>query len=122
MAHTTYSLHLLVILLGFTHLIFLNAVPIGRTRNLLHETQSQDLLASENTHKAMTLEEEFINIGKMGLEKNNNYPGSSETEKTLEEEFINIGRMDLEINNDYPGSGANNRHTPKPPLGSQGQN
>ncbi|KAH6763122.1 hypothetical protein C2S52_020555 [Perilla frutescens var. hirtella] len=26
------------------------------------------------------------------------------------------GRMDLEINRDYPGSGANNRHTPNPPV------
>ncbi|XP_044485429.1 uncharacterized protein LOC123210997 [Mangifera indica] len=27
-----------------------------------------------------------------------------------------IGRMDVELN-DYPGSGANNRHTPRPPMG-----
>lgn len=25
-------------------------------------------------------------------------------------------RMDFEINRDYPGSGANNRHTPNPPV------
>ncbi|KAG6398859.1 hypothetical protein SASPL_140330 [Salvia splendens] len=25
-------------------------------------------------------------------------------------------RLDLEINRDYPGSGANNRHTPNPPV------
>ncbi|XP_073020857.1 uncharacterized protein [Primulina eburnea] len=27
-----------------------------------------------------------------------------------------VGRMDLEMNRDYPGSGANDRHTPHPPL------
>ncbi|KAL1539439.1 hypothetical protein AAHA92_28058 [Salvia divinorum] len=40
---------------------------------------------------------------------------------TLADEALQVeqtveGRMDLEINRDYPGSGANNRHTPNPPV------
>ncbi|CAK9183738.1 unnamed protein product [Ilex paraguariensis] len=81
-------LHLLVIFVAFSHLIFLNADPTLRARRLLHE--GDDSYLSGNTHKIMVVE-------------------------ALEEGLIN-GRMDLENHlNDYPGYGANNRHTPKPP-------
>ncbi|XP_010257658.1 PREDICTED: uncharacterized protein LOC104597668 [Nelumbo nucifera] len=86
-------LHLLVILLSFSHLISLNAVPITRTRNLLSDTRVLLPADSENTHL------------------------QASTEEVWEEELAN-GRMGLELN-DYPGSGANNRHTPKPPLGKE---
>lgn len=36
-------------------------------------------------------------------------------DQTVENEWLQ-GRMDFEINRDYPGSGANNRHTPNPPV------
>ncbi|KAF8389776.1 hypothetical protein HHK36_024295 [Tetracentron sinense] len=81
------ALHLLVILLSFSHLMSLNAVPIASIGNLLDETQG--LVASENTQQA-------------------------NTEETWEEEFVN-GRMDFE-KKDYSGPGANDRHTPKSPL------
>ncbi|KAA8529416.1 hypothetical protein F0562_033785 [Nyssa sinensis] len=84
------ALHLLVILLAFSHLsISLNAVPTSRTMHLFHE--SKDILTFENNQ--LMIEEE-----------------------TMEEEEVSHGRMDLE-NNDYPGPGANNRHTPKPQPG-----
>ncbi|KAL8052492.1 hypothetical protein ABFS82_05G008200 [Erythranthe guttata] len=38
---------------------------------------------------------------------------SSEVE---DHEFVFQRRMEFEINRDYPGSGANNRHTPNPPV------
>ncbi|KAK9276900.1 hypothetical protein L1049_006437 [Liquidambar formosana] len=79
------TLHLLVILLAFSHLLSLNAVPTSRTRNLLHDTQ--DILASKNNHQT--------------------------TEEFMEEELFN-GRR--ELGHDYPGSGANDHHTPKPPV------
>ncbi|KAF8389777.1 hypothetical protein HHK36_024296 [Tetracentron sinense] len=82
------ALHLLVILLSFSHLMFFNAVPIASTGNLLHETQG--LLASENTHQAIT-------------------------EETWEEELIN-GRMDMERKDYNWPPGANDHHTPKPPI------
>lgn len=36
------------------------------------------------------------------------------TEEKWDEQIFS-GRMDVELH-DYPGSGANNHHTPKPPL------
>ncbi|XP_077224957.1 uncharacterized protein LOC143858197 [Tasmannia lanceolata] len=85
------TLHLLVFLLGLSHLISLNAVPLSRSQSLFQEPQN--FLISVNTQQKITNE-------------------------LWEDELIN-GRMDLEINNDYPGIGANNRHNPKPPPGGK---
>ncbi|KAF6134488.1 hypothetical protein GIB67_028509 [Kingdonia uniflora] len=84
------SLHLLVILLVFSHFNSFNAVSLTRTRSLLDGIQTLDLVASKNTQQVISEE--------------------------IYEEDIMKGRMDL-VNNDYPGSGPNNRHYPKPPLG-----
>ncbi|KAK9996091.1 hypothetical protein SO802_020777 [Lithocarpus litseifolius] len=78
---------LLVLLLVFSQLISLNAVPVTRIGNLMHGHQARPV--SQNTHMLAT------------------------EEKWDEQTFS--GRMDVELH-DYPGSGANNRHTPKPPL------
>ncbi|PSR95799.1 hypothetical protein CEY00_Acc21931 [Actinidia chinensis var. chinensis] len=82
------SFRLLVILLSFSYLIFLNAAPITRKRSLMLEPQGYRVLANTHLENA----EEILKV-----------------ERT-------IRRMDVEIN-DYPGSGANNRHTPTPKLG-----
>ncbi|XP_059448637.1 uncharacterized protein LOC132179862 [Corylus avellana] len=82
------TLHLLVILLAFSNLISLNAAPISRARNLLHD--SKDIAASRSIRGAIT-------------------------KQSVEEELTN-GGSDLE-SADYPGSGANHRHTPMPPAG-----
>lgn len=37
-------------------------------------------------------------------------------EESVENNVLIVDGMDLEINRDYPGSGANDRHTPHPPL------
>ncbi|MBA0678333.1 hypothetical protein Goari_019687 [Gossypium aridum] len=76
---------LLVVLLGLSHIIFSNAVPVTRTGTLMHGSQVQQL--QENTH--------LVTV-----------------EKSSDGEIIK-GRMFAELN-DYPGSGANNRHTPRP--------
>lgn len=39
----------------------------------------------------------------------------SESMEMVEDELFER-RMEFEINRDYPGSGANNRHTPNPPV------
>ncbi|KAL5722845.1 hypothetical protein ACHQM5_006314 [Ranunculus cassubicifolius] len=84
------SPHILLILLLCSQIIFINAVPLSRTRNLLHETETQEVVAS------------FQGV----------------TEDSWEEAVVTNGRMDLEnTTNDYPGSGANSRHFPRPPLG-----
>ncbi|CAA2933661.1 Hypothetical predicted protein [Olea europaea subsp. europaea] len=87
------ALHLLVTLLAFSCLISLNAVPTSRTILLLQERK--DIPIPGNTFQITT-------------EQN--------VEETIEidGELINR-RMDIE-RGDYPGSGANNRHTPHPPL------
>ncbi|XWS37341.1 hypothetical protein CRYUN_Cryun19dG0034500 [Craigia yunnanensis] len=79
---------LLLVLLGLSHIICLNAVPVTRIGSLMHGPQVHQV--SENIH-LVTAEE------------------SSESQ-------IIKGRMDVELN-DYPGSGANNRHTPRPQFG-----
>ncbi|XVF54326.1 hypothetical protein PTKIN_Ptkin05aG0172200 [Pterospermum kingtungense] len=76
---------LLVVLLGLSHIICLNAVPVTRTESLMHGLQLHQV--AEN-----------------GL--------LVTAEKSSEAQIIE-GRMDVELN-DYPGSGANNRHTPRP--------
>ncbi|CAN6714070.1 unnamed protein product [Malus baccata var. baccata] len=78
-------LHVLVILLGFSQLIFLNAIPATRIGSLRHGPQLHQIAGS---NKLVT------------------------TEKIYNERAISE-RMGVELN-DYPGSGANNRHTPKP--------
>ncbi|KAF2315953.1 hypothetical protein GH714_040748 [Hevea brasiliensis] len=89
MAGTTTLFRLLVIFLGISHLVCLNAIPITRLGRLLHGPH-QVLPVPETTHMKVAVErswEEHTNLG---------------------------GRMAVELN-DYPGSGANNRHTPRPP-------
>ncbi|XWS60529.1 hypothetical protein CRYUN_Cryun07bG0043700 [Craigia yunnanensis] len=76
---------LLVVLLGLSHIICLNAVPVTRIGSLIHGPQAHQV--PENTHLVTA-------------------------EKSSEAQIIQ-GRMVVELN-DYPGSGANNRHTPKP--------
>ncbi|KAM0979811.1 hypothetical protein ACFX13_015885 [Malus domestica] len=78
-------LHVLVILLGFSHLVFLNAIPATRIGSLNHGPQLHQIAGS---NKLVT------------------------TEKSYKEQAI-TERMDVELH-DYPGSGANNRHTPRP--------
>nr|DAD31279.1 TPA_asm: hypothetical protein HUJ06_010130 [Nelumbo nucifera] len=83
-------LHLLVILLGFSHLISLNAVPIRRTRDILSFTRV--LPASDNnTHRHQ----------------------EASTEESWEEKFMS-DRIDLEKNDYAPV--ANGRHTPPKPA------
>ncbi|CBI15215.3 hypothetical protein AAG906_001560 [Vitis piasezkii] len=79
------NLRLLVILLGFSYLICVNAVPVARTRRMHGYHQGHQVS-----------EVSFLN----------------NMEKIWEEQNIRA-RMDAELN-DYPGSGANNRHTPNP--------
>ncbi|KAM1081027.1 hypothetical protein EV1_015460 [Malus domestica] len=78
-------LHVLVILLGFSHLVFLNAIPATRIGSLNHGPQLHQIAGS---NKLVT------------------------TEKSYKEQSI-TERMIVELH-DYPGSGANNRHTPRP--------
>ncbi|XP_048329930.2 uncharacterized protein LOC125422412 isoform X1 [Ziziphus jujuba] len=88
MAASDTLLRLLVILLGFSHLISLNAIPATRIGSLMHGPSVHDQV-TEKTNQ-MAAKESFWD----------------------EQATIN-GRMDVELH-DYPGSGANNRHTPKP--------
>ncbi|CAN6585155.1 unnamed protein product [Malus baccata var. baccata] len=84
-------LHVLVILLGFSHLVFLNAIPATRIGSLNHGPQLHQIAGS---NKLVT------------------------TEKSYKEQAI-TERMDVELH-DYPGSGANNRHTPRPQYKIEG--
>ncbi|KAF3437681.1 hypothetical protein FNV43_RR20437 [Rhamnella rubrinervis] len=89
MAAQTTLFHLLVILLGFSYFISLNAVPVTRIGNLMRGALVHDQVAPENTDHLVA------------------------KESTIWDEQAINGRMDVELQ-DYPGSGANNRHTPKP--------
>ncbi|KAJ1401610.1 hypothetical protein SESBI_28625 [Sesbania bispinosa] len=80
---------LFVILLGFSHLICLQAVPITRTENLMQDRPQVDVALPENIH-------------------NHKVTITGRKEGTISE------RMELELH-DYPPSGANNRHTPRAP-------
>ncbi|XP_052179805.1 uncharacterized protein LOC127793075 [Diospyros lotus] len=81
-------LRFLVVFLYFSHLFFLNvAVPVSRTRSLMHESQ-----AYRSPEKTQL--------------------GSAEESLELVGEEMNARRVEVELN-DYPGSGANNRHTPR---------
>ncbi|CAL5327114.1 unnamed protein product [Camellia sinensis] len=78
-------LRLLVVLLGFSYLICLNAVPTTRTINIMLESDTYRV--SENSH--MENAEESLEAGG------------------------NIRRMELQLN-DYAPPGANPRHNPPP--------
>ncbi|XVF09055.1 hypothetical protein REPUB_Repub07fG0058100 [Reevesia pubescens] len=80
---------LLVVLLGLSHIICLNAVPVTRIGRRMH-VPDQVRQVPENSHLVTA-------------------------EKSSEAKIIKE-RMVVELN-DYPGSGANNRHTPRPQLG-----
>ncbi|EEF47853.1 uncharacterized protein LOC8263420 [Ricinus communis] len=80
-------LRLLVLFLGISNLICLNAIPITRIGRLTHGPQV--LTVSETTHMVAK-------------------------DKNLEEHENLEERIAAELN-DYPGSGANHRHTPWPP-------
>ncbi|KAJ3677386.1 hypothetical protein LUZ60_003110 [Juncus effusus] len=83
------SFNKLVIALAFSLLIISsNAISSSRVQNLFHETKD----SSMDNPKVIIIIDEI----------------------SIEEGMIK-GRMDIETN-DYPGSGANNRHTPKPPI------
>ncbi|KAK4264183.1 hypothetical protein QN277_025392 [Acacia crassicarpa] len=91
MAAGTLLFRLFVVLLGFSLLLSLQAIPITRTENLM-QGPNQVHVVAENTHKITT-------------------------ERNLELEepsSVVIERMELELH-DYPPSGANNRHTPRAP-------
>ncbi|XP_054807941.1 uncharacterized protein LOC129310112 [Prosopis cineraria] len=86
---STSLFRLFVVLLGLSHLLSLQAIPITRTEKLMQDTEVHVL---ENTHKITT--ERNLELAE---------PSTTITE-----------RMDLELH-DYPPSGANNRHTPRAP-------
>ncbi|KAI3467332.1 hypothetical protein Pfo_023995 [Paulownia fortunei] len=86
---------LLVIILAISVLISLSDLPTSRAILLLHESQA--IPPPEDTlqmNKAENLKESL---------------------EMVESEFTH-SRMDFEINTDYIVSGANNRHTPNPPV------
>ncbi|KAF4357873.1 hypothetical protein CsatB_017647 [Cannabis sativa] len=90
MAAARTLISLLVILLGFSHLLCSNAIPLTRNERLMMQNGVQAHLptATNNLAKAENIVWEA-------------------------DETIIPERMGVELH-DYPGSGANNRHTPKP--------
>ncbi|ESW10170.1 hypothetical protein PHAVU_009G186700 [Phaseolus vulgaris] len=86
------TLLLLLILLGLSHFVCLEAVPVTRTESLTHDLKVLDLAGVNiHNHKVMIgMKWELV-------------------EARIAE------RMDMELH-DYPPSGANGRHTPKPPY------
>ncbi|XP_068657819.1 uncharacterized protein [Aristolochia californica] len=78
-------LALLIMFMGFSHLISVRAVPISRGFVSENQDPSVEILEQMNDEEVMPLEEDFVH-----------------------------GRMEIE-STDYPGSGANNRHDPKTP-------
>ncbi|KAK6116456.1 hypothetical protein DH2020_049918 [Rehmannia glutinosa] len=96
------ALHLFVTVLAFSFLASLIGLSSSSKYstlcwaiNLVHERQG--IPSPEDT---------------LQMNKAENPGGNMEI---VENEVIH-GRMDFEINRDYPGSGANNRHTPYPPV------
>ncbi|KAK7354159.1 hypothetical protein VNO80_19617 [Phaseolus coccineus] len=86
------TLLLLLILLGLSHFVCLEAVPVTRTGSLTHDPKVFDLAGVNiHSHKVMS-----------GIKWELVEPSIGE-------------RMDVELH-DYPPSGANGRHTPKPPY------
>ncbi|KAM0952968.1 hypothetical protein DsansV1_C02g0018981 [Dioscorea sansibarensis] len=78
-------IHLLVLLLAFSHFISCSiAIPSTRTQKLVQDVEEIPMLT--NAFKGIKFEDEDIIERRMDIEKE-----------------------------DYPGSGPNDRHTPKPP-------
>ncbi|XP_020547654.1 uncharacterized protein LOC110011595 isoform X2 [Sesamum indicum] len=90
------ALHVLVTILAFSYLFFF--IDLATSRAILLDQESRPIPSPEDTFQ-MSKAENMREIMDM-----------------VEDEFFR-SRMDLEIiNRDYPGSGANNRHTPNPPV------
>ncbi|XP_020547653.1 uncharacterized protein LOC110011595 isoform X1 [Sesamum indicum] len=97
------ALHVLVTILAFSYLFFF--IDLATSSNsfspywaILLDQESRPIPSPEDTFQ-MSKAENMREIMDM-----------------VEDEFFR-SRMDLEIiNRDYPGSGANNRHTPNPPV------
>ncbi|CAN4086328.1 unnamed protein product [Withania somnifera] len=90
------SISLFLAFLWFSHAIgFINAVPITRSANLVMEIPQEHYKVLENNHM-VKMEEKL------------------EVEETTIRRVLETAEID---NHDYPGSGANNRHTPRLPLG-----
>ncbi|CAJ1975293.1 unnamed protein product [Sphenostylis stenocarpa] len=81
-----------MILLGLSHFLFLEAVPITRTERLMQDPKVLHV-APENVHNHQVIS---------GIKWHWEEPTIAE-------------RMEMELH-DYPPSGANGRHTPKPPY------
>ncbi|KAL0296892.1 UNVERIFIED_CONTAM: hypothetical protein Sradi_6741300 [Sesamum radiatum] len=91
------ALHVVVTILAFSYLF--SFIDLAASRAILLDQESPAIPSPEDTFQMSKAE----NV--------------REIKEMVEDEFFH-SRMDLEIiNRDYyPGTGANNRHTPNPPV------